>query len=242
MPGSTTDEPVPSHRRAREALAPILSTSSRNCVVDESSTPPALRHAPCHLTHRGGAEPPARGMRRRTVESGPIRKARGWRTRRSCDLEHDRPRAATVRVEIRSTRANTPGHPMVRRAALCATHDLERGHFGATIGGETWGIEGNRRDAKRQVRGPFVLDVPGREGAPIGLENRWRGDPSVGSNPTPPAPQRSRLLRQRRRWTLGGLPTTTGSSGLTCLTPARCGAFPRSGPPFGPAGRGTAAR
>jgi hypothetical protein len=39
-----------------------------------------------------------------------------------CDLEHDRPRAATVRVEVKSTRANKPGHPMVRRAALCATH------------------------------------------------------------------------------------------------------------------------
>ncbi|MGH2658962.1 MAG: hypothetical protein ACRDHS_04675 [Actinomycetota bacterium] len=39
-----------------------------------------------------------------------------------CDLEHDRPRAATVRVEIKSTRANKPGHPMVRKTALCAAH------------------------------------------------------------------------------------------------------------------------
>jgi hypothetical protein len=42
--------------------------------------------------------------------------------RLECDLEHDRPRAATVRVEIKSTRANKPGHPMVRKAALCAAH------------------------------------------------------------------------------------------------------------------------
>jgi hypothetical protein len=114
--------------------------------------------------------------------------------------------------------------------------------LGCVIGGETRGSERYRRDAKGQFRRHTAVAAPGPRTAPIGLENRWRGDPSVGSNPTPPAPQRSRLLRQRRRWTLGGLPTTTGSSGLTCLTPARCGAFPRSGPPFGPAGRGTAAR
>lgn len=41
---------------------------------------------------------------------------------RRCDLEHDRPRAATIRVEIKSTRVSKPGHPMVREAALCATH------------------------------------------------------------------------------------------------------------------------
>jgi hypothetical protein len=43
-------------------------------------------------------------------------------TNRTCDLEHDRPRAATVRVEVKSTRVSKPGHPMVREAALCATH------------------------------------------------------------------------------------------------------------------------
>jgi hypothetical protein len=39
-----------------------------------------------------------------------------------CDLEHDRPRAATVRIEIKSTRATRSGHPMVRKATICATH------------------------------------------------------------------------------------------------------------------------
>lgn len=39
-----------------------------------------------------------------------------------CDLEHERPRPAAVRVEIKSTRASKPGHPMVRKAALCAAH------------------------------------------------------------------------------------------------------------------------
>ena len=40
--------------------------------------------------------------------------------RLKCDLPHDRPRVATVRVEIKSTRAGRPGHPMVRdRSAVC---------------------------------------------------------------------------------------------------------------------------
>ena len=39
-----------------------------------------------------------------------------------CDLEHERPRAATIRVEIKSTRANRPGHPIVRKTALCTAH------------------------------------------------------------------------------------------------------------------------
>jgi hypothetical protein len=39
-----------------------------------------------------------------------------------CDLEHDRSRAATVRIEIKSTRATKPGHPMIRTAAICAAH------------------------------------------------------------------------------------------------------------------------
>jgi hypothetical protein len=42
--------------------------------------------------------------------------------RLKCDLPHDRPRVAAVRVEIKSTRAGRPGHPMVRSAALCAAH------------------------------------------------------------------------------------------------------------------------
>jgi hypothetical protein len=39
-----------------------------------------------------------------------------------CDLEHDGPRVAVVRVEVKSTRASRPGHPMVRTAALCTAH------------------------------------------------------------------------------------------------------------------------
>jgi hypothetical protein len=50
-----------------------------------------------------------------------------------CDLEHDRPRAATVRVEIKSTRASRPGHPMVRRAALCAAHARQLREMGLEV-------------------------------------------------------------------------------------------------------------
>jgi hypothetical protein len=52
-----------------------------------------------------------------------------------CDLDHDRPRAAAVRLEIKSTRASKPGHPMVRTAALCAAHARELREMGLEIVG-----------------------------------------------------------------------------------------------------------
>jgi hypothetical protein len=52
-----------------------------------------------------------------------------------CDLDHDRPRAASVRLEIKSTRASKPGHPMVRTAALCAAHARELREMGLEIVG-----------------------------------------------------------------------------------------------------------
>jgi hypothetical protein len=52
-----------------------------------------------------------------------------------CDLPHDRPRGATVRVEIKSTRAGRPGHPMVRTAALCATHARQLREMGLELVG-----------------------------------------------------------------------------------------------------------
>lgn len=61
------------------------------------------------------------------------------------------------------------------------------GHFGATIGGETRGTEGNRSDAKPQVTGPFSLIAPGSGAASSGLENRKSRKGLPGSNPGPPA-------------------------------------------------------
>ncbi len=55
------------------------------------------------------------------------------RQRLECDLEHDRPRVAVVRVEIKSTRASKPGHPMVRTAALCATHARQLRDMGLEV-------------------------------------------------------------------------------------------------------------
>jgi hypothetical protein len=40
----------------------------------------------------------------------------------TCDLEHKRPVRAVVKLEIKSTRSRQAGHPMVRVAAVCATH------------------------------------------------------------------------------------------------------------------------
>ena len=51
----------------------------------------------------------------------------------TCDLEHDRPRTAVLRVEIKSTRASKPGHPMVREAILCAAHARQLREMGLEI-------------------------------------------------------------------------------------------------------------
>ena len=53
--------------------------------------------------------------------------------RLECDLEHERPRAAAVRVEIKSTRARKPGHPMVRKVALCAAHARQLRKLGLEV-------------------------------------------------------------------------------------------------------------
>lgn len=53
--------------------------------------------------------------------------------RPECDLDHDRPRVAVVRIEIKSTRANKPGHPMIRQAALCSTHAKQLREIGLEI-------------------------------------------------------------------------------------------------------------
>ena len=81
----------------------------------------------------------------------------------------------------------------------------------SVIGGETRGMDGYRRDAKLEVRRRINRVGPGGEARPIGLENRLRGDPYVGSNPTPPAI----YLRLRRRWRLwwGRIGATLGGFG-----------------------------
>ncbi len=53
--------------------------------------------------------------------------------RLECDLEHERPRAAAVWVEIKSARASKPGHPMVRKAALCAAHARQLREIGLEV-------------------------------------------------------------------------------------------------------------
>jgi hypothetical protein len=53
--------------------------------------------------------------------------------RLECDLEHERPRAAAVRVVIKSARASKPGHPMVRKAALCAAHARQLREMGLEV-------------------------------------------------------------------------------------------------------------
>ena len=57
------------------------------------------------------------------------------KNKRNYDLEHDRPRAAAVRVEIKSTRVNKPGHPMLRETALCATHARQLREMGLEVVG-----------------------------------------------------------------------------------------------------------
>lgn len=51
----------------------------------------------------------------------------------TCDLEHERRVQATVKVEVKSTRAGRPGHPMIRMAALCSAHARELRRFGLEV-------------------------------------------------------------------------------------------------------------
>jgi hypothetical protein len=50
-----------------------------------------------------------------------------------CDLDHGRPRPAVVRLQVKSTRARRPGHPMVRDVALCSTHARQLRELGIEI-------------------------------------------------------------------------------------------------------------
>jgi hypothetical protein len=40
----------------------------------------------------------------------------------TCDLKHKRAVRAVVNLELKSTRVGKAGHPMIRMAAVCATH------------------------------------------------------------------------------------------------------------------------
>jgi hypothetical protein len=53
--------------------------------------------------------------------------------RKYCDLDHSRSVPATVRLEIKSTRATRPGHPMVRVVAICASHARELRKLGLEL-------------------------------------------------------------------------------------------------------------
>lgn len=52
-----------------------------------------------------------------------------------CDLVHERTVPAAIRLEIKSTRAGRPGHPMVRVMAVCATHARELRRLGVQLVG-----------------------------------------------------------------------------------------------------------
>ncbi len=52
-----------------------------------------------------------------------------------CDFEHERPVRATVKLEVKSTRAGKPGHPMIRVTALCAAHARELRKLGLELVG-----------------------------------------------------------------------------------------------------------
>jgi hypothetical protein len=48
-------------------------------------------------------------------------------------MEHEPPRAAAVLVEIKSTCASKPGHPMVRKAGLCVAHARQLREMGLEV-------------------------------------------------------------------------------------------------------------
>jgi hypothetical protein len=50
-----------------------------------------------------------------------------------CDLVHRKVVPAAVKLEIKSTRAGKPGHPMVRVAAVCVSHARELRKLGLEL-------------------------------------------------------------------------------------------------------------
>jgi hypothetical protein len=52
---------------------------------------------------------------------------------KDCDLDHPRATKATVRLEIKSTRAGRPGHPMVRVLTICSKHAKQLRDLGLEI-------------------------------------------------------------------------------------------------------------
>ena len=50
-----------------------------------------------------------------------------------CDLVHAKAVPAAVKLEIKSTRAGKPGHPMIRIAAVCASHARELRKLGLEL-------------------------------------------------------------------------------------------------------------
>jgi hypothetical protein len=53
----------------------------------------------------------------------------------TCDLDHGKAVPAAIRLEIKSTRAGRPGHPMVRVIAVCATHAAKLRKLGLELVG-----------------------------------------------------------------------------------------------------------
>jgi hypothetical protein len=50
-----------------------------------------------------------------------------------CDLVHQKAVPAAVKLEIKSTRAGKPGHPMIRVAAVCGAHARELRKLGLEL-------------------------------------------------------------------------------------------------------------
>lgn len=51
----------------------------------------------------------------------------------TCDLEHTRAVPATVKLELKSTRAGKPGHPMIRVIAVCTSHARQLRRLGLEV-------------------------------------------------------------------------------------------------------------
>jgi hypothetical protein len=50
-----------------------------------------------------------------------------------CDFDHQRRVPAALRLEVKSSRAGKPGHPMIRAVAVCASHARELRRLGLEL-------------------------------------------------------------------------------------------------------------
>ncbi len=114
----------------------VCSSSIRDVL--RSARPPLRRAFGCRNGTGANVDAPSgTALRHPTIADDEAHPYHGGMQKADshCDLDHARPRLAVVRVQVKSTRARRPGHPMIRELSLCGSHARQLREFGIEIVG-----------------------------------------------------------------------------------------------------------